>query len=231
MSFLEAAIGWIAPSECVGCGAEGSSLCLACTFSEITPYGEKCFRCARLSIRSKTCPTCRASGAPGFVWVHTDYEATAKNLVQKYKFAHQRSAATDISRMMAETFLAQNEDAQISKKNYLLVPVPTASSRVRQRSFDHSALLAKSASKALGLDCRQALGRQNQNKQVGSSRRERVRQVKGAYFVKNEILIRRRNILLVDDVVTTGATLGEAARVLREAGARSVDALVFAKRL
>jgi ComF family protein len=184
-----------------------------------------------LRIRSKTCPACRASGAPGFVWVHTDYEATAKKLIQKYKFAHQRSAAGDISRMMAETFLDQNEDIHISKKDYLLVPVPTASSRVRQRSFDHSALLAKSVSLILDLDCQNALGRQNQNKQVGSSRLERVRQVKEAYFVKNEELIRKRSILLVDDVVTTGATLGEAARILRKAGARSVDALVFAKRL
>ncbi|MDB5160811.1 MAG: putative Phosphoribosyltransferase [Candidatus Saccharibacteria bacterium] len=231
MSFFEAAIGWIAPPECAGCGAEGAPLCLPCSLAEIVPYGERCFRCGSLSSRAKTCQTCRAGGAPNFVWVSTDYAGTAQKLIQRYKFAHQRIVAYGVAAIMAETFLAQNDDALIKRKNYLVVAVPTASIRIRERSFDHTKLLAKFAAARLRFQTKPALARRGNAKQVGSTRAERTKQAKGSYFVRNEAAVRGRNILLIDDVITTGATLSEAARVLRASGARSVDALVFAKRL
>lgn len=231
MSILETTIGWLAPSTCIGCGAEGVSLCIACSNSEVLPFGERCFGCGCLSFRSKTCKTCRAKNTPNYVWVSTDYEKLAASLVQKYKFKHNRASAASISQIMADTFLSQNSDKQIASKNYLLVPVPTAAIRVRQRGFDHTSLLAKNISAALGLNMTNALGRLGSSQQVGAPRRLRALQVKGVYYVTRQNNIRGRNILLVDDVVTTGATLSEAARELRRAGARSVDALVFAKRL
>jgi ComF family protein len=231
MSVLEAAIGWLAPSTCIGCGVEGIALCIACSSSEILPFGERCFGCGSLSSRSKTCKTCRAKNAPNYVWVSTDYEGLAKNLVQRFKFEHNRASAGSISQLMAGTFLSQNSDKQIASKNYLIIPVPTAGARVRQRGFDHTSLLAKSLSRRLALSIENALGRLGSSQQVGAPRRLRAAQVKNAYYAKKHDKIKGRNILLIDDVVTTGATLSEAARELRQSGARSVDALVFAKRL
>ena len=228
---METAIGWLAPSTCIGCGVEGVPLCTACLNSEILSFGERCFGCGSLSNLSKTCKTCRAKDAPSYVWVATDYEKLAKNLVQKYKFEHQRIAAATISRIMAKTFLSQNSDEQIASKNYLLVPIPTAAVRIRQRGFDHTSLLAKNLSLNLGIETRPALGRLGQAQQVGAPRHLRTTQVKGAYYVKKQHHIKGRNVLLVEDVVTTGATLSEAAHELRRAGAKSVDGLIFAKRL
>lgn len=231
MSVLEAGIGWLTPPTCVGCEAEGSSLCIACSTSEILPFGQRCFGCNKLNDRSKTCSACRAKDAPNFVWVSTDHEGLAKDLIQKYKFGHQRTAANAIAEIMAGTLLFQNSDAQMESKNYLLVPVPTASSRTRQRSFDHTSLLAEKLSKRFGLVAKVAVGRLGQAQQVGASRHLRIIQAKDTYYVKQRSYIQGRNILVIDDVVTTGATLSAVAKTLRTAGARSVDALVFSKRL
>jgi ComF family protein len=231
MSVLEQAIGWLAPAECISCGEEGSALCSPCSLSEIIPYGERCFGCAKMSPRCQTCQACRAKNSPNFVWVCTDYEKTAKDLVQKLKFAHQRSATHPIASLMADTFLNFNPDWQILKKNYIIVPVPTATSRVRQRSFDHTGLIAARLADRLKTEPRNLLQRLGQSRQVGSKRYTRIRQLKDSFYVSKPEYIKRRNILLVDDVVTTGATLQEAAKTLRRAGARSVDALVFAKKL
>ena len=165
------------------------------------------------------------------MWINTDYEKIAKRLVSEYKFRHNRAAVQPIVELMTESFVSFNQDEQIAKKNYLIVPIPTASSRIRQRSFDHADLLAKNIAHKLKHEYRRALLRKGQLRQTGSKRAQRLEQISGSFYVKPYASIKSRNILLIDDVVTTGATISEAAKILRRAGARSVDALIFAKRL
>jgi ComF family protein len=231
MRALDTIIGWLAPPVCLGCGVEGSSFCFECSISNIIPFGERCFNCNAFSINSASCGKCKNNGPPRHVWVSTDYEGVAKNLVQIYKFGHQRVAAKSIANIMAETFLFYNSYENILSTDYLVVPVPTATSRVRQRGFDHSVLLAKTVSKKLKLPCSSALQRLGQSRQVGKSRSDRFKQAEGNYIVIKPEMVAARNILLIDDVVTTGATLCSVAKTLRKAGAKRVDALVFAKRL
>ncbi len=231
MSVLESAIGWLAPATCVGCGVEGSALCISCSATEILPHGQRCWRCGAISEGGRTCKRCRQVGSPRYVWISTDYEGVAKKLVQKYKFGQLRAVATSIATVMAETFLSFNSDAEIGKLDYLVVAVPTATSRVRQRSFDHAGLLAKSVARRLRLQSCPALGRIGQARQLGTSRSVRLAQPAGSYFIRDAKAINGRNVLLIDDVLTTGATLQAATSALRRAGAKRVDALVFAKRL
>jgi len=231
MSILETAIGWVAPPQCVACGREGSALCLACSTSEIVPYGQHCWLCNRVSAGGRTCPKCRAGGSPRFVWITTNYDAVAQDLVKIYKFGHQRVAANSLSQLMVGTLFDFNDSATIAKLNYLIVPVPTATSRIRQRGFDHSALLARTIAQQLDAECVNSLARLGQTRQLGAKRPDRLKQPEGNYFVRLPRSVKDRNILLIDDVVTTGATLKEVTKILRKAGAKRVDALVFAKRL
>jgi ComF family protein len=129
---------------------------------------------------------------------------------------------------MVETFQHLN---RLQPTKYIVVPVPTATSRVRQRSFDHSAHLAQLAARKLGWRYLNALTRIGQTRQVGAERSIRLKQPADNYLVRYPNLVSGQKILLIDDVVTTGATLRAVTKALRAAGAARVDALVFAKRL
>jgi ComF family protein len=231
MSLLESTIGWLSPPQCLSCGSEGSSLCEDCSAAQILPFGPRCWRCSSLTSHSRTCAACRRLGGPSYVWITTTYHSLSRDLVRKYKFGHQRPAAIPISKMMTNTFTGYAEDLTAERPNYLIVPIPTATSRVRQRGFDHSVLLARHLSKQLGLSYAQALGRLGQASQVGRGRSERLKQSAGQYFVRSNWQVQGQRILLVDDVITTGGTLLAATDALRRSGALRVDAIVFAKRL
>lgn len=229
MSVFELAIGCLAPPQCINCDAEGSTLCTACAKTQITPYGERCYDCAAISQNSKTCPRCSRKGAPGHVWVTTNYEGLSQELVKLYKFGQQRVAAKVLADMMCTT-LSTQVGTRVPK-DCLTVPVPTATSRVRQRGFDHAVLLARNVATNLGLEYSRSLGRLGQTRQIGARRVDRLNQTVGSYIVRRPGLVAGRHILLIDDVVTTGATLWSATSALKAAGAARVDALVFAKRL
>lgn len=110
--------------------------------------------------------------------------------------------------------------------NVVLVPVPTATGRVRQRGYDQALLLTKELSRHTGLPYRKLLTRRGQAHQVGADRTTRKQQLAGAYAAKSAKGLR---VVLIDDVMTTGATLEAAASVLQKAGASQIDALTFAQ--
>jgi ComF family protein len=154
------------------------------------------------------------------VTVGTNYEALAKELVWRLKFSGAQAAASEIAGHLATIY--------VGDANVLVVPVPTSSQRVRQRGYDQANLLAKELSQRLGRRYLPCLTRVGQKHQVGASRSQRLAQLSGAFRV-NATIVDGAHILLVDDVLTTGATLQAAARVLKAAGAKRVEAIVFAQ--
>jgi ComF family protein len=231
MSVLEAAIGWLSPPDCLACGLDGDVLCQTCSASGIPAFGERCWRCNSLSTGSRTCPKCWHAGPLNAVWISSNYEGLGRQLVSLYKFGQMRAAAGSLSRIMAGTFLSYGGESPAPKNDYLVVALPTATSRVRQRGFGHSELLAKTIAADLQMEYSNALRRLGQSRQLGSTRQDRLVQLKDGFAVKNTGRVAGRNILLVDDVLTTGGSLISAAKTLKLAGAKQVDALVFAKRL
>lgn len=227
MTVLDKAIGWLAPSRCLGCGLEGRVLCVACESSEILPYGERCWRCGATSPGCRACPACRRFGGPRYVWVTTNYSGLASQLVKFYKFGHHRPAAAALASLMADNLKSYDP----GPKNYLVTAMPSASNRVRQRGFDHALLLGRQAAERLRMPFWPLLARLGQASQLGSPRDLRLKQNLDKFFVRRAGIARGRAILLVDDVVTTGGSLKAATRALRAAGAKRVDALVFAKKL
>lgn len=149
--------------------------------------------------------------------VATPYESFAEQLVHAYKFERVYAAHRSIVAALPA----------ISGK-VLIVPVPTITNHVRQRGYDHAYLLAKRYARLHGRACERLLRRSGQIQQTGKSRNERLRQLKGVFALRKP-LVKDTHIVLVDDVMTTGATLEQCAQVLRKGGAASVRAVVFAR--
>jgi ComF family protein len=222
MSLLDGLIGLIVPHDCLGCGAEGRLLCTAC-IGRLRPAPPCCYRCRQPAAACLTCADCRDLSPLRRVQAVTTYQGLAKNLIWKLKFGHAQQAAREIAPLMSRLITRQRRD------KLLIVPIPTATSRIRQRGYDQARLLARELARQTGQPYADALARQNQAHQVGASRGQRLEQLAAAFRVAKPHLIRDACVILIDDVVTTGATLEAAAKVLQAAGVRQIDALVFAQ--
>ncbi len=220
MSFLDQLIGTIAPHACLNCQAEGKLLCQQCV-QKLQFIPSRCYRCHKLTDESRTCNTCRKMSRLFRLQVGTIYEGLAKSLVWQLKYAGAQAAAKEIA-----DFLAIRTKVIDS---CLIVPVPTASSRVRRRGYDQAKLIGRKLAKKHGLPYLDCLARSGQTHQIGSRREKRLKQLSSAYRIKVGQTIQNTHIILIDDVVTTGASLEAAARYLRNAGAEQVEAIVFAQ--
>ena len=154
------------------------------------------------------------------------YDAVARRMVHRLKYEDRLDLAGIMARMMAasgRTLIAEAE---------CLVPVPLHRGRLWRRRFNQSALLARAIAASAGRPCvATALVRVRATRsQVGLSRAARAENLSGAFRVTaaEQHRIRGRRVLLVDDVMTTGATGNAAARALLRGGATSVDLLTFA---
>jgi ComF family protein len=180
---------------------------------------EECYRCRQPSPDYLTCGECLEFSAVSKAQGVVLYKGIAKDLVWRLKSSGAKSAV----HAMANYMLSAMEDID------LIIPAPTASSRVRQRGYDQSLLLARQLSRTSGVPWASCLVRNGQAHQVGSDKELRLWQLQDAFRVRKASLLRNARILLVDDVITTGATIESVALVLKEAGATRVEALAFAR--
>jgi ComF family protein len=119
----------------------------------------------------------------------------------------------------------------LSLDHDLIVPVPLDLERLRWRGFNQAAMLAEILGRrgSHPVAPRALQRRRVTPPQVGLGEEERRRNVAGAFAVRDRAVVRHRRVLLVDDVMTTGATVNECAKVLRRAGAAQVDVVVLAR--
>ncbi len=222
MHIPEAIISLIAPHLCVGCGAEGSIICSWCSSLLADQVPSRCFRCHQLTREYAVCRKCRPITKLKHVWVAAEYTGLAKLLVQACKYERVKVAAQPIADQILQVLPYL--------PGHIVVHVPTATSRRRQRGYDQAELIAKKLAKSASLEHASALLRTGHTRQVGASRDVRKTQPQNAFVVHNPSEIKKRHILLVDDITTTGSTLVSAARQLRLSGAASVSAAIFAQK-
>lgn len=219
MSIIDSLLNLFAPHLCLGCGNEGSLLCDACSHGLVTAQTE-CYFCRQPALDSVTCDSCFERAGLRQVVVATLYSDQARQLVRKLKFNGAQAAAGVMAGLLPSLEITGE---------LIVVPVPTATSRVRGRGYDQAELLGRALAKRQGHSYLPCLRRYGQSHQVGADRSARLSQLAEAFIVARPERIRGKQVLLVDDVITTGATFEAAALVLHAAGTAGVSAVAFAR--
>jgi len=159
-----------------------------------------------------------------------DYRASeaGRAWILALKHGGRRDLAAPLGAVLGRRLLAVAARAE----DALLVPVPLHPLRRLERGYDQALLLARAVGRAVDLDVSRALVRRRSTRVQGApGSPSRTANVRGAFRLDNsaEPSVAGRAVWLVDDVVTSGATANECARVLRRAGARRVDVLALAR--
>ena len=146
-----------------------------------------------------------------------------QQLIDAYKFERAKACHRPLADLLASCLPDLPTET-------IVVPIPTISSHIRQRGYDHTLLIARRVAKMKGLTLDPVLLRRTATKQRGATRKERIAQAKEAFALKSTALP-GRPYLLIDDVVTTGSTVKYAAQLLKDAGAGEVWVGVIARQV
>jgi ComF family protein len=240
-------LSFIFPKKCVVCKKHGSYLCENCfSFLSFDPKS-LCLLCNNPSFNNLTHPKCRRKYAIDGCFSALSYNKTAQKLIYNFKY---KPYLTDLKNVLTDLFyesIIQNEQFQSQIKNgeWIFVPIPLSSSKLRKRGYNQAEILADELSRKFNFPVQNLLKRTKETKtQVGLSNPQRKLNVKEAFEIINhpsassghgsESLGSKRfrkncSIFLVDDVATTGSTLLEAAKILKRNGAKKVFGLTLAR--
>jgi len=235
----------IFPIYCLGCGLEGEWICGSC-FEKIELLKKQaCPVCGAESRAGARCFNCRAKTELDGLIAATAYfgkerkETLAKAAIHIFKYRFVKDLAGPLSALM----IRQLKNRQIVKiketfifgpgaDDKIIIPVPLHLKRFRWRGFNQAELLADKISKYFNLPLEKSvLARQKNNiPQVEvKGRRKRIENIRGAFICNNGAKIKNKTIILIDDVATTSATLGECAKALKSSGAKEVWGVVAAR--
>ena len=229
---LDSVITLLFPTDCRLCGLPLSSssllpVCSECLESVQPIAGGRCILCGERLFSGLTqslCGECLTERPPfEKAAAYGSYDGGLRELIHLLKYELVKPAAGVLGRMLAE---AVTDLASEVTGSTLVVPVPLHATKLRQRGFNQSELIAKAMTKqkSLGLQLELApellTRRRATESQVGYTRQQRIANLRGAFAA--DAAVRGRDILLIDDVFTTGTTVSECTRVLRRAGAERV---------
>lgn len=223
----------LSPTRCASCERPGELVCGECLrkMTRIDP-AHACPLCGA-PFGELVCTECRGEAtAVDRCLAAAVFEGPPARIVRAYKDGGERRLAVEIARLMVGAArdaerLAPDRYAGLLSDADALVFVPVTAEAYRRRGFDHMEAVAREASRACGAPVVDALLKHGSADQREFSREERLASSRDVYEVVEDV--RGARLLLLDDVITTGATVGATAAALKRAGARRVDALAFAR--
>lgn len=214
-TFVQTIFSYVYPQKCLSCKTEGSAFCDSC----------------RSHLPWQTDPL------PEYLTTLWQYQSPSlKRALWLLKYRGKKELAHDLARSLYDKILetlAEQDQFNSGTQKYIIIPIPIHKNRKKIRGYNQSELLARELS-LLNTDIfslvTDTLVKSKETKSQVSlkNRAERLKNIRGSFSLKNEEKIKGRDILLVDDVTTTGATLLEARKILQRGGAKSVSCITLA---
>ncbi len=215
MIIINTILDFLFPPVCVGCRGEGGYLCDDCALST------------------------RKSTRENLDWIYSAYDyrdPLIKKVVWLLKYKNKKSIAPTLAKLIYGIMLEEIAELALMKnwQDPILVPIPLSKKRIRERGYNQTELIAQALVKIdrgtnFKLETKWLEKIKDTPRQAHiKNRNERLENTKDSFGVNNGELVKGRNIILIDDITTTGATLSEARKTLKRAGARDVIAFTLA---
>ncbi len=224
----DAALDLVFPKSCLGCGREGDYICSRCRNTLVIIAPPFCPRCGRPQVSGVICPSCISwDSAIDGIRAPFRFEGIIRQAVHQLKYRNLRSLARPLAALMMDYLSTHDIPANI------LVPVPLHPRRLRERGYNQSGLLAKELGKLTSIPVTEdSLIRQKYviPQAKTQSVEERRANMAGAFKYRGDG-VKDLQVLLIDDVATSAATLDACAAPLKQGGAKSVWGLVLAREL
>ena len=218
MRFLNTILNIVFPVNCMECGASGVDLCSACLAR--SPSAER--------------------ETAKWIFPIFDYRhPPIKKALRLFKYNGKKNLAAIFAEILYGKIIEELSDLT-PMENFndpLLVPIPLSKKRQRERGYNQAKLICKELTKIN--DLRRSVDmkletnvlikpKETEHQARIEARQVRLKNVVGSFALQNPLLVKNRNIILIDDITTTGATLNEAKKVLKQAGAKKVIAFTVA---
>ncbi|MFA6520553.1 MAG: phosphoribosyltransferase family protein [Candidatus Paceibacterota bacterium] len=218
MRFLNTILEIVFPIKCILCGKTGLDLCLDCL---------------------REAPAAERESAKWIFPIYDYRHPSIKKSLWLLKYKGKKRLAVVFAEIVYEKMLEELSELSLMENfsQPILIPIPLSAKRYRERGYNQAELLCREMIKLSTLrhDLSMHLlnnilikPKETLHQAQIKNRSARLKNIIGSFIVKNENLIKNKNIILIDDILTTGATLSEAKKVLRQAGARKVIAFTVA---
>jgi len=218
---------YLFPIFCLDCEKEGEWVCSRC-LEQINCSGFFCCPvCHQKNDGGTNCLACNSSLNFAVAITKYDEDKLIGKIIQALKYQYVEEMGESIKALIKK-FIKANKD--VFSKIDLVVPVPLYKKRLAERGFNQAEIIAKIVAEELKLNLLPALKRKVETKQQAKlNREERIKNVFSAFILADGVSVNNKNILLIDDVFTTGSTMQECARVLKQSGAGLVGSFTVAR--
>jgi len=212
------------PKKCVACGKLDSLFCEKCRAKILFLKTQNCPFCLKITPRGRVCPSCNGKSALTGVYVVAHFEEPLKTVIHQYKYEFIKALKDDL----ADIAWPYMEDFP---KNAVLTCIPSNSKRLAWRGYNQAEEIARILAQNTGMRFYPNLLKRTEYKipQTQLRRKERFENVKNSFAKGKKVDLKGKQVIIFDDLVTSGATLDACARELRKMGATRVWGFVLAR--
>ena len=230
--FFREIVSLFFPTRCAICAKEGEIFCRDCLALVSLLDNARCPGCGsyKINLPGEFCPICkREFHLDGLISATVYTDPFIKKMISLFKYP---PFAKDLAKSFTFLIISQLKLQDNNFSEFILSYIPLDRASLRHRGFNQSKLLAQELGKSLNLPVYELLEKIKKTKpQKNLNKEERKENIQNAFCVSKDAkeFVQNKKIIVVDDVYTTGATLNEAARVLKQAGAKKIWGMTVAR--